>query len=413
MTLDNSINDENSHGIEITKVKVCVGSDDLAAAGDDDIEEQQQQQQSHAQVSTYENNDKEDNNNNEEEELLRPILVHWDSNRKLVHDLSSETGMISTDPKLEDYKFYVHWLLTFGPIGVGVTLYWRGMWTILDMYLFPNNNLKSAWTSLLLGICTGILCHSISIYYSRQQDENSSTAGNYDNDFSINSGGSTSNFLGIGRNNSNNNNNGGGSGGEPQQQQKAEEIQKPTIPSQKSPSSLLVYGIKERIFSFIVAFGAVSYWRGVWYLWDELVLASNPILQNWICLLVGTLLLMSLRSFRSTFAPPMVYMPDDADDLDGLTLEVCDDLWYEPASIVHQRRALSTRQTLRVANLLEWKKNSQRLQQAVQLQQQSQQQRQQQVVASEQNQQQQPKVSKTTTAEMKILQSKMTSLETV
>ena len=92
--------------------------------------------------------------------------------------------------------------------------------------------------------------------------------------------------------------------------------------------------------------------------------------------------------------------------MDGLTLEVCDDLWYEPASIVHQRRALSARQTLRVANLLEWKKNSQRAQQAVQ------QPRQQQVEASGQ-QQQQPKVSKTTTTEMKILQSKMTSLETV
>ena len=90
--------------------------------------------------------------------------------------------------------------------------------------------------------------------------------------------------------------------------------------------------------------------------------------------------------------------------MDGLTLEVCDDLWYEPASIVHQRRALSARQTLRVANLLEWKKNSQRAQQALL------QPRQQQVEASGQ---QQPKVSKTTTTEMKILQSKMTSLETV
>ena len=114
--------------------------------------------------------------------------------------------------------------------------------------------------------------------------------------------------------------------------------------------SLLAYGIIERLFSFIVGFGAVSYWRGVWLLWDELVLVDNPIQQNWICLLAGTILLLSLRSFRSVFAPPMVYMPDDADDLDGFTLDLCDDLWFEPASIIHQRRKLSTRKTLRVVN---------------------------------------------------------------
>ena len=109
-------------------------------------------------------------------------------------------------------------------------------------------------------------------------------------------------------------------------------------------------------YTHIVAFCAVSYWRGVWYLWDELVLTKDAVLQNWMTLVVGTGMLFAFRSFRSVFAPPVVYVPDDADDLDDSTLELCDDLWWKPASPMRQRRPLRGRHFQRIINLLEWKR---------------------------------------------------------
>jgi hypothetical protein len=232
---------------------------------------------------------------------LRPGLRRSESDIRLVEALCSEDGVVRKDTQLTDLKFYLRFFLTFGPIGAGVTLYWRGMWTVLDTYLYPDDLLQSAWASLWIGIGTGVVCHLVSAY-------------------------SQSKSASRGRDHF---------------------------------QSLLSYGLQERLFSFLVAFGAVNYWRGVWLLWDGLVLTNDPILQNWLSLIVGTCLLFALRSFRSVFAPPMVYMPDDADDLDGLTLELCDDLWFAPASVMQQRKSLSQTHFLRVASLLEWKRTQQ------------------------------------------------------
>lgn len=229
----------------------------------------------------------------------RPGLSRSESNIRLIEALCSEDGLVRKETQLTDPKFYLHFFLTFGPIGAGVTLYWRGMWTVLDTYLYPDDLVQSAWSSLLIGIVTGIVCHLVSAY------SRSKSAG------------------------------------------------------RDHFQSLFWYGLQERLFSFLVAFGAVNYWRGVWLLWDGLVLTNDPVLQNWLSLIVGTFILFALRSFRSVFAPPMVYMPDDADDLDGLTLELCDDLWFAPASAMQQRQALSQTHFLRVANLLDWKRTQQ------------------------------------------------------
>ncbi|MBU0766962.1 hypothetical protein KKF55_04250 [Patescibacteria group bacterium] len=37
-------------------------------------------------------------------------------------------------------------------IGTAVVLFWRGMWGVLDLYLFPENEALSFVTSILLGI---------------------------------------------------------------------------------------------------------------------------------------------------------------------------------------------------------------------------------------------------------------------
>ena len=37
-------------------------------------------------------------------------------------------------------------------IGTAVVLFWRGMWGVLDLYLFPENEALSFITSILLGM---------------------------------------------------------------------------------------------------------------------------------------------------------------------------------------------------------------------------------------------------------------------
>ena len=170
------IADDDSHGnIEITKVKVTIKKDDdddngpIAADIEQGGEHEQQREQ---QVSSTYNNERRPPSHLEEPSLRDGGII-----------ISNE------DASLYDVKFYIHWLLTFGPIGVGVTLYWRGMWTVLDLYLFPDNIVKSAWVSLLLGLCTGVVCHSVSISAS-------SSSSPYDEDGSSDSYGSK--ILSIG-----------------------------------------------------------------------------------------------------------------------------------------------------------------------------------------------------------------------
>jgi|TARA_B100001971_G_C17702655_1_gene292481 hypothetical protein len=37
-------------------------------------------------------------------------------------------------------------------IGFAVVAFWRGVWGILDTYLFPNNYELSSWVSLISGL---------------------------------------------------------------------------------------------------------------------------------------------------------------------------------------------------------------------------------------------------------------------
>ena len=37
-------------------------------------------------------------------------------------------------------------------IGIAVVLFWRGIWGIFDLYLFPENLELSMWTSIVLGL---------------------------------------------------------------------------------------------------------------------------------------------------------------------------------------------------------------------------------------------------------------------
>ena len=37
-------------------------------------------------------------------------------------------------------------------IGFAVVSFWRGVWELQDIYLFPENHELSLWTSLIIGI---------------------------------------------------------------------------------------------------------------------------------------------------------------------------------------------------------------------------------------------------------------------
>ena len=37
-------------------------------------------------------------------------------------------------------------------VGIGIILFWRGVWQLTDTYLFPNNYELSNWISLIAGL---------------------------------------------------------------------------------------------------------------------------------------------------------------------------------------------------------------------------------------------------------------------
>jgi hypothetical protein len=46
-------------------------------------------------------------------------------------------------------------------IGFAVVAFWRGVWGLLDLYLFPNNLKLSLWVSALLGVIILISLHKL------------------------------------------------------------------------------------------------------------------------------------------------------------------------------------------------------------------------------------------------------------
>ena len=46
------------------------------------------------------------------------------------------------------------------------------------------------------------------------------------------------------------------------------------------------------LFSLVIGFAVVSFWRGIWGLWDEYILPGNYLLSSWISLIIGLLILV-------------------------------------------------------------------------------------------------------------------------
>ena len=76
------------------------------------------------------------------------------------------------------------------------------------------------------------------------------------------------------------------------------------VTKSKDPSVSLAVSI---VMAAIIGFGVVSFWRGVWHLWDVLVFTrpEDKLLSAVASLVTGVVILGLLRTFYSILAPPM------------------------------------------------------------------------------------------------------------
>jgi len=72
----------------------------------------------------------------------------------------------------------------------------------------------------------------------------------------------------------------------------------------KDPSVSLAVSI---VMAAVIGFGVVSFWRGVWYLWDVLIFTrpEDKLLSGAASLVTGIIILGAMRTFYSVLAPPM------------------------------------------------------------------------------------------------------------
>jgi len=64
------------------------------------------------------------------------------------------------------------------------------------------------------------------------------------------------------------------------------------------------------VFAAVVGFGVVSFWRGVWYLWDVLVFPEpeQKLYSGLASAITGIVILSLMRTFFSVLAPPLERM---------------------------------------------------------------------------------------------------------
>jgi len=72
----------------------------------------------------------------------------------------------------------------------------------------------------------------------------------------------------------------------------------------REPTSSLAVSIA---IAAVIGFGVVSFWRGVWYLWDVLVFTrpEDKLFSAVASLATGVVILAAMRTFYSILAPPM------------------------------------------------------------------------------------------------------------
>ncbi len=62
---------------------------------------------------------------------------------------------------------------------------------------------------------------------------------------------------------------------------------------------------KSIVVASVVGFAVVSFWRGVWYLWDIFVFFESKLYSALASVITGIIILAVMRTFYSVLAPPI------------------------------------------------------------------------------------------------------------
>ena len=65
--------------------------------------------------------------------------------------------------------------------------------------------------------------------------------------------------------------------------------------------------VQSIMMAIVIGFAVVSFWRGIWYLWDVLVFTrpEDKLFSAVASLVTGIIILGVMRSFYSVLAPPV------------------------------------------------------------------------------------------------------------
>jgi len=81
------------------------------------------------------------------------------------------------------------------------------------------------------------------------------------------------------------------------------------LPQPAGEQLTITEGLRERGFSYVLAWSGVFVWHGIWQGWE--VLTGDGLASGVACHMLGLGGLLALRSFRSTLAPPACVALDD------------------------------------------------------------------------------------------------------
>lgn len=152
-----------------------------------------------------------------------------------------------------EYKVLCNDLIRYSLVPVFVLFFWRGVWELMDIYVYPNNMKHSAWGSIVLGY--GGL---IPVFFQY-----------------INGNISLQSLLKI-----------------------------------DTGRKVSLFLLVEQLYSIYVSVCVLNAWRGLWYLQVVYLIPSDQESSAWTSALVGTGMLILLQHFRSTFAPPYMLLRD-------------------------------------------------------------------------------------------------------
>ena len=72
----------------------------------------------------------------------------------------------------------------------------------------------------------------------------------------------------------------------------------------------ILFWFIEKLFYYIIGFGGVTFWRGIWYFWDKYILTNDITASAWLSHAIGFGCLTLLFASKSVLAPPLLPLLD-------------------------------------------------------------------------------------------------------